>query len=58
VARTRTWAIIALGGALSASAWRSPAPSRDEITLDELTRQMAGGSELDDWRHELENRAL
>ncbi|WP_053759296.1 MULTISPECIES: ATP-binding cassette domain-containing protein [Streptomyces] len=28
---------------------------RDEITLDELTRQMAGGSELDDLRHELEN---
>ncbi|MBO1331240.1 ATP-binding cassette domain-containing protein [Streptomyces sp. VRA16 Mangrove soil] len=28
--------------------------SRDEITLDELTRQMAGGSELDDLRHELE----
>ncbi|MFC9848985.1 ATP-binding cassette domain-containing protein [Streptomyces sp. NPDC060223] len=27
---------------------------RDEITLDELTRQMAGGSELDDLRHELE----
>ncbi|MFI5806260.1 ATP-binding cassette domain-containing protein [Streptomyces sp. NPDC051561] len=25
-----------------------------EITLDELTRQMAGGSELDDLRHELE----
>ncbi|MFD7796103.1 ATP-binding cassette domain-containing protein [Streptomyces sp. NPDC059759] len=30
--------------------------TRDEITLDELTRQMAGGSELDDLRHELENR--
>lgn len=29
--------------------------TRDEITLDELTRQMAGGSELDDLRHELEN---
>nr|WP_223280709.1 ATP-binding cassette domain-containing protein [Streptomyces sp. San01] len=29
--------------------------ARDEITLDELTRQMAGGSELDDLRHELEN---
>jgi simple sugar transport system ATP-binding protein len=28
--------------------------TRDEITLDELTRQMAGGSELDDLRHELE----
>ncbi|AWW36905.1 ATP-binding cassette domain-containing protein [Streptomyces cadmiisoli] len=28
---------------------------RDEITLDELTRQMAGGSELDDLRHELGN---
>ncbi|MGW0536840.1 ATP-binding cassette domain-containing protein [Streptomyces sp. NPDC003032] len=28
--------------------------ARDEITLDELTRQMAGGSELDDLRHELE----
>jgi simple sugar transport system ATP-binding protein len=28
--------------------------SRDEITLDELTRQMAGGSELDDLQHELE----
>ncbi|WP_245697692.1 ATP-binding cassette domain-containing protein [Streptomyces phaeochromogenes] len=27
--------------------------TRDEITLDELTRQMAGGSELDDLRHEL-----
>jgi simple sugar transport system ATP-binding protein len=31
--------------------------TRDEITLDELTRQMAGGSELDDLRHELENPA-
>ncbi|MFF1359911.1 ATP-binding cassette domain-containing protein [Streptomyces sp. NPDC058297] len=30
--------------------------ARDEITLDELTRQMAGGSELDDLRHELESR--
>lgn len=30
--------------------------SRDGVTLDELTRQMAGGSELDDLRHELENR--
>ncbi|WP_369232229.1 ATP-binding cassette domain-containing protein [Streptomyces sp. R21] len=28
--------------------------ARDAITLDELTRQMAGGSELDDLRHELE----
>ncbi|WP_087886372.1 ATP-binding cassette domain-containing protein [Streptomyces alboflavus] len=28
--------------------------TRAEITLDELTRQMAGGSELDDLRHELE----
>ncbi|MCM1974648.1 MULTISPECIES: ATP-binding cassette domain-containing protein [Streptomyces] len=28
--------------------------ARDEITLDELTRQMAGGNELDDLRHELE----
>ncbi|MEV5613948.1 ATP-binding cassette domain-containing protein [Streptomyces sp. NPDC052225] len=28
--------------------------TRDEISLDELTRQMAGGSELDDLRHELE----
>ncbi|MEI5097685.1 ATP-binding cassette domain-containing protein [Streptomyces sp. PmtG] len=28
--------------------------ARAEITLDELTRQMAGGSELDDLRHELE----
>ncbi|MFJ6573241.1 ATP-binding cassette domain-containing protein [Streptomyces sp. NPDC091292] len=27
---------------------------RDAITLDELTREMAGGSELDDLRHELE----
>ncbi|MFG2342743.1 ATP-binding cassette domain-containing protein [Streptomyces phaeochromogenes] len=27
--------------------------TRDEITLDELTRQMAGGTELDDLRHEL-----
>ncbi|MFD3312264.1 ATP-binding cassette domain-containing protein [Streptomyces sp. NPDC058694] len=31
--------------------------TREEITLDELTRQMAGGSELDDLRHELENSA-
>ncbi|MEV6753046.1 ATP-binding cassette domain-containing protein [Streptomyces sp. NPDC051214] len=30
--------------------------ARDEVTLDELTRQMAGGSELDDLRHELEKR--
>ncbi|MDX6362474.1 MAG: simple sugar transport system ATP-binding protein [Streptomyces sp.] len=28
--------------------------SREDISLDELTRQMAGGSELDDLRHELE----
>jgi simple sugar transport system ATP-binding protein len=28
--------------------------TRDEITLDELTLQMAGGNELDDLRHELE----
>nr|WP_229859540.1 ATP-binding cassette domain-containing protein [Streptomyces anandii] len=27
--------------------------TRDAITLEELTRQMAGGSELDDLRHEL-----
>ncbi|WP_256104795.1 ATP-binding cassette domain-containing protein [Streptomyces sp. ODS05-4] len=27
--------------------------TRDAVTLDELTRQMAGGSELDDLRHEL-----
>ncbi|MFD7956815.1 ATP-binding cassette domain-containing protein [Streptomyces ardesiacus] len=27
---------------------------REDITLDELTRQMAGGNELDDLRHELE----
>ncbi|MDQ1025015.1 simple sugar transport system ATP-binding protein [Streptomyces umbrinus] len=32
--------------------------TRDEITLDELTRQMAGGSELDDLRHELAGGAL
>ncbi|MEU8587597.1 ATP-binding cassette domain-containing protein [Streptomyces sp. NPDC048664] len=31
--------------------------SRDEITVEELTRQMAGGDELDDLRHELESRA-
>ncbi|MCX4457938.1 ATP-binding cassette domain-containing protein [Streptomyces sp. NBC_01728] len=31
--------------------------TRDEITLDELTRQMAGGRELDDLRHELERSA-
>ncbi|MBT2412773.1 sugar ABC transporter ATP-binding protein [Streptomyces sp. ISL-12] len=30
--------------------------TRDEITLDELTRQMAGGNELDDLRHELRRR--
>jgi simple sugar transport system ATP-binding protein len=29
---------------------------RDEVTLDELTQQMAGGTELDDLRHELERR--
>ncbi|MEW2293755.1 ATP-binding cassette domain-containing protein [Streptomyces sp. NPDC006743] len=28
--------------------------TREETTLEELTRQMAGGSELDDLRHELE----
>ena len=28
---------------------------REEITLEELTRQMAGGEELDDLRHELEH---
>ncbi|MER6746055.1 ATP-binding cassette domain-containing protein [Streptomyces fungicidicus] len=28
--------------------------TRDSITLDELTRQMAGGTELDDLRHELQ----
>ncbi|WP_122618834.1 ATP-binding cassette domain-containing protein [Streptomyces sp. Tu 4128] len=27
---------------------------REDITLDELTRQMAGGNELDDLRHELQ----
>ncbi|MEU9788017.1 ATP-binding cassette domain-containing protein [Streptomyces phaeochromogenes] len=32
--------------------------TRDEITLDELTRQMAGGTELDDLRHELAGGAL
>ncbi|MFG2333111.1 ATP-binding cassette domain-containing protein [Streptomyces sp. NPDC048604] len=31
--------------------------TRDSVTLDELTRQMAGGSELDDLRHELERSA-
>ncbi|WP_055563918.1 ATP-binding cassette domain-containing protein [Streptomyces atriruber] len=30
--------------------------TRDEISLDDLTREMAGGSELDDLRHELEGR--
>ncbi|MEV7193667.1 ATP-binding cassette domain-containing protein [Streptomyces sp. NPDC093510] len=30
--------------------------AREEITLDDLTREMAGGSELDDLRHELEGR--
>ncbi len=29
---------------------------RDGITLEELTRQMAGGNELDDLRHELQRR--
>jgi simple sugar transport system ATP-binding protein len=28
--------------------------TRDEITLDELTRQMAGGSDLEALRHELQ----
>ncbi|MEU0858319.1 sugar ABC transporter ATP-binding protein, partial [Streptomyces griseofuscus] len=28
--------------------------TRDEITLDELTAQMAGGSDLDVLRHELQ----
>ncbi|MFE9681027.1 ATP-binding cassette domain-containing protein [Streptomyces sp. NPDC006285] len=28
--------------------------TREDITLDELTRQMAGGNELDDLRHELQ----
>ncbi|MCS0635351.1 ATP-binding cassette domain-containing protein [Streptomyces sp. LP05-1] len=28
--------------------------TKDAVTLDELTRQMAGGSELEDLRHELE----
>jgi len=28
--------------------------TREEITVDELARQMAGGNELDDLRHELE----
>ncbi|MEV6021816.1 ATP-binding cassette domain-containing protein [Streptomyces sp. NPDC052036] len=32
--------------------------TREEITLDELTRQMAGGDELDDLRHELERGRL
>ncbi|MEE1926899.1 ATP-binding cassette domain-containing protein [Streptomyces sp. TRM 70351] len=31
--------------------------ARGEITLDELTRQMAGGSELDELRHELRGEA-
>ncbi|GGT21374.1 sugar ABC transporter ATP-binding protein [Streptomyces chromofuscus] len=30
--------------------------TRDEITLDELTEQMAGGSDLADLRHELQRR--
>lgn len=32
--------------------------TRDDVTLDELTRQMAGGSELDDLRTELERAAV
>ncbi|WP_413759520.1 ATP-binding cassette domain-containing protein [Streptomyces sp. MMBL 11-3] len=32
--------------------------TRDDITLEDLTRQMAGGDELDDLRHELETGAL
>lgn len=32
--------------------------TRDGITLDEPARRMAGGSEPDDLRHELENRAV
>ncbi len=28
--------------------------TKGSVTLDELTRRMAGGSELDDLRHELE----
>ncbi|GAA2772229.1 ATP-binding cassette domain-containing protein [Streptomyces showdoensis] len=31
--------------------------TKDSVTLDELTRQMAGGSELEDLRHELERPA-
>ena len=31
--------------------------AKDEITLDELTRQMAGGSELDELAHELRRPA-
>ncbi|MFD3354282.1 ATP-binding cassette domain-containing protein [Streptomyces fradiae] len=31
--------------------------TKDSVTLDELTRQMAGGSELDALRHELERTA-
>ncbi|MFI9645132.1 ATP-binding cassette domain-containing protein [Streptomyces sp. NPDC052040] len=31
---------------------------REDITLDDLTRQMAGGDELDDLRHELERAPL
>ena len=31
--------------------------TREGISLDDLTRQMAGGDELDDLRHELDNRA-
>jgi simple sugar transport system ATP-binding protein len=32
----------------------SASHTKDSVTLDELTRQMAGGSELEDLRHELE----
>jgi simple sugar transport system ATP-binding protein len=28
--------------------------TKDDVTLDELTRQMAGGSELEELSHELE----
>jgi simple sugar transport system ATP-binding protein len=37
---------------------RSDSRTRDGITLDDLTRRTAGGSELDDLRHELRNRAV
>lgn len=36
----------------------SAGDSPDGITPDELTRRMAGDSELDDLRHEFENRAV